>query len=178
MYSFSFLIRVYLSLSKFSLSSSVNKRSTCYFFSIFFHSLFVLGDPLLFFIANDFMKFLDLLILFSEPLSCLFCQIVDFLIELTLHLCDLMFELVLEGQQCVISPFGFVGDELLAVLYFPESDQGYLSMSMKRASSCFFHSSLFFFMNSKSSPIWLSCLRRSSDLCLSYSTVDLDAIWL
>lgn len=57
-----------------------------------------------------------------------------------------MFELVLECKQGVVGALGLIGDELLAVLYLPEWGRAYLSMSWKRASSCFFHSSRFFFM--------------------------------
>jgi hypothetical protein len=111
------------------------------------------------------LAFLELAVAIFGLLSEVFVEVGDFLVfefefevgvvgegedgavEVVSGFVDLMVELVLEGEEGVVGAFGLGGDVLLAALDFPGWGEGYLSMSWKCASSCFFHSSLFFFMN-------------------------------
>lgn len=101
---------------------------------------------LLLLLVQVLVQVFDFLGFYGESVVGGFSQFVYIIVELVLRFGQLVLEFVLEGQQSVVGALGLVGDELLAVLYLPALRHCHLSISWKRASSCFLYSSLFFFM--------------------------------
>jgi hypothetical protein len=152
--------------------------STVDFFLCILLSFLELVVSVLVLFDQFFINFYNFFVFLIEAFLSRFRQCVDVILQIFSGLLDLMIEFMLKGQEGIVGTFGFIGDILLTAFYFSEYRIVHLSISWKRASSCFFHSSLLFFMYSKSSPICASCFLSRSERCLSCSAVDISFLKL
>lgn len=150
-------------------------RTVEFFFGLAL-ALFELVVSILRLLSQVLVKVGYFLVLLVELGVGVFGESIDVVLKVFSGLLNFKVEFVLEGEESIVGAFGLASNVLLAAFDFPEWAGGYLSMSWKWASSCFFHSSLFFFMYSKSSPICTNCFLSSYERCLSCSIVDFSLI--